>query len=521
MAQIHPIDIVGPGRFGLNTEKENTLLPPEWATLATNAVINRAGRLGARKGWADQTTNAIASTPTIDVLHEYVQEDSTKFVITAAGNLIFKGISDYTDAANDITSSTAPTADHWQFVNFNNKVLGFQKGHAPIEWSGSGDFTDAIYTGTGPDGNCASASFGRVWAADADLQTIRYTALLDDTDYSTGSGGGTINMRNVWTNGTDEIVAIAAVGANLVVFGRNHIVLWADGSGSEIGITPSQLEVVDTIEGTGCIARDSVVATGEGDLIFLSKTGLQSLTRVIQSKSNPTVILTKNIRSEFQTVIAAEIAADAKLDAVRAVHSPSEGLYVINFPSEAVQYVLDTNHPFQDEEGDVVFPITKWVIGGAPAAMLVRDNGDFLLGSAGVVGKYSGTLDNADTFTLQFDTGWLNFGEQLNHRLKIMKDLIGLVTIGGEGTVKWQWYFDFVDTANFVSFTYSAVSSAEFNVAEFNIAEWGGGVTLQRRSFPAHGEGQFIKLGVEVVINGFDVVIQQISIAPKIGRQVN
>ena len=177
MAQIQPIDLVGPGRFGLNTERKNSLLGEQWATKALNAVINRQGRLGARKGWSDQTTNAIAATPTIDVVHEYVQQDGTKFVISTAGNKVYKGITDYTDANNDITSSTAPTDDHWQFINFNNKVLGFQRDHTPIEWSGSGDFTDASYTGTGPDGNCAAGAFGRVWAADADLQTIRYSAV--------------------------------------------------------------------------------------------------------------------------------------------------------------------------------------------------------------------------------------------------------------------------------------------------------------------------------------------------------
>jgi hypothetical protein len=53
----------------------------------------------------------------------------------------------------------------------------------------------------------------------------------------------------------------------LVVFGKNHIVMWADKAGSEIGLDPTALEVVDTIEGTGCIARDSVAVTGEGDII--------------------------------------------------------------------------------------------------------------------------------------------------------------------------------------------------------------------------------------------------------------
>ena len=220
MGQIQAIDLVAPCAYGLNTEKQNQLLAPVWATTALNAVINRSGRVASRKGWASQTTTAISGTPTIDVLHEYIQEDRTSTILSTANNKIYKNITDFSDAANDITSSTAPTADHWQFINFNNKVLGFQRGHTPITWSGSGDFTDASYTGTGPDGNAAVAAFGRVWAADADLQTIRVSSLLDETDYSAASGGGTIDMSSIWTQGMDEIVALAAVGANLVVFGK-------------------------------------------------------------------------------------------------------------------------------------------------------------------------------------------------------------------------------------------------------------------------------------------------------------
>src|SRR5690606_19589322 len=150
MAQIQPVDIVAPARFGLNTEAASTLLAPQWATKALNAVINRAGRVAARKGWASQTSAGIAGNHSIDVLHEYLQEDGTSTIICAANNKIYKNITDFSDADNDITSSTAPTADHWQFVNFNGSVLGYQRGHTPIEWPGSGSFTDQSFTGTGP-----------------------------------------------------------------------------------------------------------------------------------------------------------------------------------------------------------------------------------------------------------------------------------------------------------------------------------------------------------------------------------
>lgn len=516
MANIIPIDIVAPGAKGLNSEAANTLLAPQWATIALNAVVNRSGRLASRKGWTDVATNAISGTPTIDTLFEYLDESGNAVLISCANNKIYKNL-DFTDAANDITSTTAPTADHWKFVNFNGKVLGFQRGHTPIERS-SGDFTDASYTGTGPDGNTAVAAFGRVWAADADLQTIRYSTLLDDTDYSTS--GGTIDMSSVWTNGMDEIVALAVIGSNLVCFGKNHIVLWADGSGSEIGLDPTAIEVVDTIEGTGCIARDSVASTGEGDMIFLSRHGVQSLGRVIEQKNNPIKALSKNVRSEMQEAITSSRSVDAELDRVRAVHSPEEGLYIINFPSIDKQFVFDTEHAFEDDFGDVVFPVTTWILGGSIAGMVSTVAGNLYLGSAGVVGKYTGSDDNGSAYDFQFESGWLDFGDpQINHRLKMLKEILASVKIG-DGTLTWTWEFDFSGTTLSRLVTYTGGTSAEFNVAEFNIGEFSGGVAIQRRNIAAHGEGQFLKLGATASVNGFDIVLQHMSVSPKLGRMV-
>ena len=517
MARIQPIDIVAPGRYGLNKEAASTLLAPLWATTAHNAVINRSGRIAARRGWANQTTTGITGSKQIDVLFEYLDKPGNSVIITTADNKIYKNITDYSDSNNDITSSTTPSNDHWQFINFNGKVLGFQRGEVPIVRT-SGDFADASYTGTGPDGNCAVAAFGRVWAADGDLQTVRYSVLLDDTDYSTANGGGTLDMSSVWTNGMDRIVAIAAIGSNLVVFGNNHIVMWADGSGSELGLDPTNMVVVDTIEGTGCIARDSIQNTGEGDLLFLSRHGVQSLGRVIQFKSNPITTLTKHVRGDIVEAITQQRASDAQFDQVRATHSPAEGLYIINFPVLDKQFVIDTQHAFIDDEDEEVFPITTWQLGGTIVALLTLSTGVTYFGSTGVVGKYAGQSDNSLAYGFEFTTGWLDFGE-LNHYIKMLKEIQASVSIG-DGTLVWNWEFDFNSTKLTRSVTYTGGVVAEYNIAEYSIGEYSGSAVIQRKLIAAHGEGQFLRLGVTATVNGFDVVVQHMSVAPKIGRMV-
>ncbi|MHA2069323.1 MAG: hypothetical protein ACXABY_33600, partial [Candidatus Thorarchaeota archaeon] len=504
---------------GLNKEKEFNLLGPEWATEATNCVISRGGRIASRKGWADQTTNPITGTKTIDVLHEYINKAGTQTMICVADNKIYKDIDDFTDAANLIPSTTTPTADNWQFINFNGKVIGFQIGHAPIEWSGSSVFTDQSYTGTGPDGNCAVGAFGRVWAADADLQTIRYSVLLDDTDYSAGNGGGTIDMSSVWTNGMDQITAIAALGSNLLVFGKRHIVIWADGTGSEIGIDPTNMYVADTIEGTGCIARDSIQAIGEGDLFFLSRHGVQSLKRVIADKNNPITSVTKSIKGLLAGYLVTERAASANLIAVRSVHSPENSLYLLLLPTLDIMIAVDTRQPFEDEDGDMVYPITTWEVGGTIRSLVSRENGDLLLGSSGVVGKYSGDLDDTSSYDMNFWSAWLDLG-QLNERLKMLKEFSAIIQIGGTGSATYKWEFDFLGDSSSKTIAYSAPTGAEYNVAEYSIGEYSGTLTIQRKSFPGVGQGQFIRVGASIAINNFNFVIQQLQLIPAVGRLV-
>jgi hypothetical protein len=517
MPQLQPITLVAPGSWGLNKEAEYNLLEPQWATDAENCVIARGGRIASRSGWANQTGTAIAATPSIDVVFEYIEKDGTKVILSCAGNKIYKEFSDYTVAGNNITSTTAPSADNWQFVNFNDYVIGVQKGHNPIQWQNSSVFTDISFTGTGYDGNCIHAAFGRVWAADADLQTLRYSSLLDHTDMS--STGGVIDMSSVWTKGMDEIVAITSLGSNLIVFGRNHIIIWADGSGSEIGLNPTNIYVADTIEGTGCIARDSVQQIGEGDVWYLSRHGVQSLGRVIADKNNPLVSITKNVKSYLLGFMGTEIGADAKLDAVRSTFSPEEGFYLLILPSVDRMFCIDTNNKFQDpRDGEMSYPVTDWTMGGSIKCACTRQNGDLLFGSAGILGKYGTDADNTSAFTMSYWGAWLDLGVELNTRLKILKELSAIIQIGGSGSATYRWEFDFLGDSSSKIIAYAAPTSAEYSVAEYSIAEYSGALTIQRKNFPGVGQGQYIRVGASISINGFNFVLQQLQLIPKLGR---
>lgn len=520
MSQIAPIVLVAPGSRGLNTERSGDLLSPQWATEARNCVLSNGGRIAARKGWANQTATPITDLEQIDVIHEFIMDDGTVEVISAADNKIYKNITDFTVAGNDITSSTAPTADNWQFVNFNDKCIGFQAGHTAIVYTGTGDFANiTAATGTLPAGNAVCAAYGRVWASHSDKQTLYYSALLDETKWAEADGGGAIDMRKIWTKGMDEIVAVAAFNGALVVFGRNHIVLWTDGQGNQLGVDPTLLYVADVVEGTGCIARDSVQPIGEGDLMYLSRHGLQLLGRVIMQKSNPVSNVTKNIRTYFTDAVSNERGTDATLARTRSVYNPETGFYLLLMPDTERAFVVDVTHPFQDDDGEASYAVTEWQFVNFPTAAASRKNGDLLFGFNGSVGKYSGTDDDGSAFDLEFMTGWLDLGEA-NARLKLLKEVSSIVNIGGGATLVWKWEWDFSGTELTKSTTYTAPGSAEFGEAEYSVDEYSGGLTVQRKTVPGRGQGQFIRVGVTASINGYDLVLQQIQLVPKVARLV-
>jgi hypothetical protein len=59
---LQPVSITAPGFFGLNNQDSGIDMNPAFALQAYNAVIDRYGRIGARKGWSYVTTSGGTST---------------------------------------------------------------------------------------------------------------------------------------------------------------------------------------------------------------------------------------------------------------------------------------------------------------------------------------------------------------------------------------------------------------------------------------------------------------------------
>lgn len=509
-AQLQPIDLVAPGFLGLNLAQASNILSPQFATQAQNCVIDSSGRLAARQGYVDQTTTEITSTPNVETLFEYRQGDGTRSLICAWDGGIANSIDD--PEGNDISGSVTDTSGRWWMQNFNDKVIAFQDGQKPIVYTGTGNFATVVESGgTAPTshegiGMCA---YGRVWGVDSDGVTVKYSGLLDETDWN-GSGAGSIDFSNIWTAGTDTITAIIAFNGDIVVFGKNHIIFITDGQGSSIGVDPNNIYVADVINGTGCLSQWSIQHVGESDLLFLSRNGVQSLQRVVLQKSNPITTQSKNVRTELMGDARAEDA-----NAISSFYSPKDGFYGITFPTAGRTWILDQRFNYQDKQGDQLAIVTAWTL--APSSWCVRDNDDLLLGVAGNVGLYNGNDDDGASFRFVYQSPWLDLGEGLANRLKILKRIGAILFVQDEADILFKWGVDFSQDFNTSTKSVMGDGGAEWGVGEWGIAEFSGGLSLRILRVNARDTGQYFRLGIEGDITG-TFAVQQLELFAKIGR---
>lgn len=507
--QLQPIDLVTPGFRGLNTAQAGSILSPAYCTQSDNAIIDSSGRLAARDGVTDITTTPISPAATIKTLHEYKQEDGDLIPIVAWDGGISNALAD--PEGSDISGAVTDADGTWRFQNFNNLVLGFQQGLTPIVYNGTGTFATIVpSSGTAPTGEVALCAFGRVWGMAADGQTIKYSATLDHLDWG-GAGAGQIDMSNIWTQGTDIVSALAEFNGTLVVFGRKHIVFFGDGNLGVLGISPTQLAVVDIISGTGCLTQYSLQPVGEADLLFLAPEGIQSLSRVIQEKSNPITTLTKYIRDDLLVAVRLE-----NVRGIRSTYNPILAAYVLSMPVSNTTWVLDQRRRWTDDDGDELSTPTRWTIG--PTAMYTRQDGSLILSiEDGYVSQYSGANDRGTKFRFIYQSPWLDLGEQVGNYLKILKRLGAIIFVTSETSIIFKWSVDFRTDFRSNVVTVLGDASAEWAEGEFGEAEFGGSLALRIIKIPARHKGQYYRLGIEADVEG-EFALQQSEMFAKVGR---
>jgi hypothetical protein len=533
--QLNTASIAAPGFYGLNLQESSITLSSGFALKAQNCVIDRYGRIGARRGWIplNATNSDLGSNPIESMIEVVDGGDNT--IISAGNNKLFTGRTTLTqrlvrNADNSGNATYTITGNNWQMVampygdvnDFQPHAYLAQAAHPMLVWhelpvsggdphdhdSGTFGFQRVGDVGTLPANhstasftpNAAFSGYGRIWVGNiaGDTQTVYFSDLLRGTDFTTGSAGF-LNLQEVFPNG-DSIVAIAGHNGFLVIFGRNNIAIYAN------PIDTSSLILQDVIYNVGCVARDSVQNTGM-DILFLSDGGVRSLARVIQEKSLPMNDISKNVRDDLM----ANVFSETDFGKIKSVYYDRDAFYLLSLPTTRFVYCFDTRSRLQDGAARV----TIWD-NMEPKAFCVTQAKELLIGKPSYIGKYFGHSDNSTTYRMQYYTNYFDF--DASTKLKILKK-IGWVLIGGTNqSIAVKWGFDYTEGYQATTYTLATATVSEYNLGEYNIAEYSSGIVLDRFAVNAGGQGTIMQLGLEADINGNPLSIQKIDIAVKAGK---
>lgn len=534
---LEPIVIRAPGFGGLNLEGEDVVPAAQFAKVANNLFFDKSGRLSARKGFSQLLDEAgVDAVESIFVLDNAID----RLIIFAGSGKIYITNAGF-DTAYDITPSITITANKWQFQMFADdgnlttastafRVIGAQADHKLIEYAlpanfptSAGQFTEVTH---GPHSNddhrAISSAFGRIWAAIDSGRVIEYSRLLKVA--FNGAGSGVINIlanESALRNGFDSITAIAPLEDNLVVFLKDSIVIW---DGPE---DPASMTIVKTVQGVGCVARDSIQQIGN-DLVFLSRDGLRSLRKSLVEANFGLTDLSRPVRTQFLIDVA------NKEDVIRSAYYPEDGIYILLIPGGANGkcYVFDFKRRFEDGMPRV----TTWT---APHwNSIYYHQGDLFVGHNERIGTYAGYYDHSGAsattpYAMEYLSLNVDFGTP---RMKMLKRFNMIVQGSPNQIISADRAFDFSGSVQGSSVSIPATSSisefqetdtASSSVHEFcsdaqvdsgTFAQFGSGAETHELAGTLSGSGEVVSLGVNSTVQGNPVAIEQLTYYATQGR---
>jgi hypothetical protein len=594
--------IQAPGFYGLNLQDSSVQLSSGFALEANNCVIDKYGRIGARKGWTPVNTTPTSPAGAFRTIFEFVKADGN-VVISAANNKLYTGTTTLTEAkvfnthfhtgtysqsgttvtvtitshgytvgtqlyltigtgtfpsgyytvatvvggnsftvtaaasattsgtvtgCIDVLTSYAISADNWQIASMpygtgptasahailaqkDHPILVYHKlgtsSHTHQDGYGLqrlGDIGNvpSAHTVTSFKPNCALSAYGRLWVAGMidDPQTVYFSDLQDPSNWQTGTAGY-LDISAVIPTG-DPITALAQYNNFLIIFCKRHIVVYANAD------DPANLTLSDVIMGTGCIARDSIVAVSGTDILFLSATGVQSLQRVIQEKSLPFRDVSKNVRDDLLSNANSEL-----VDNIKAIYYSTDAFYLLSIPSTNTVYCFDTRGSL--ETGAARATIWREI---TPTAFCVTENRDLYIGKAGYIGKYYGQDDNSAAYRMSYYTNYFDMEQPAS--LKILKK-VNIITIGGSAqALVMKWGYDYTANYNSGTVVLDAQTVSEYGIGEYNIATYNNGIVLDTAQMQTTGAGKVVQLGFESDINGSPLSVQKIDFSIKLGKNI-
>jgi hypothetical protein len=222
MKQIKTATIAAPGFLGLNTQESSIQLSSGYALKAQNCVIDRYGRIGARRGWTpvnSAVNTDLGAANAVEFIFEMIDGGGNQ-TISAGNNKLFTGT---TTMTTKTVRTQANTADVSYTITGNN----WQAAALPY-----GDGADAI---------------SHAYVVQTGHPVLVYHNL------PTPGTGATFSVTTV-SSGAITAVSVTAAGSG---YGVGDVLTMSGGSGSGAKLT------VATLSGTG-VATVTISTAGTG-----------------------------------------------------------------------------------------------------------------------------------------------------------------------------------------------------------------------------------------------------------------
>jgi len=510
--------LVAPAFLGLNTQESSVANDPRFALEANNCVIDEFGRLGARKGWIYRTTSGGTGTNLLG-MHPFIDVTDSKNIISWNATGFYKGFTSLSSLT--VTTTDTISAGNWQAVTLNDKAYFFQGGYKPLYYTNetTADEFEAIenhadWDDTAPPlANIAMSAFGRLWAADTPTNktTVYFSDLLNGARWGSGSAGS-LNVAGVLPKGSDVITGLAEHNGYLIIFCRDNIIIYSDQDSFQASFDVNTLRLVEVISGVGCIARDSIQNLGN-DVVFLSATGLRSLGRVIQEKSQPLNDLSKNVRDTFMDIVNRE----SDFGLIKSVYFPEDAFYLITLPEAQTQFVFDTRGTLEDAS----LRVTTWNnLDHTDYVYDAKDKALYLTQADGIA-EYTSYQDNGVRYTMSYFTNHFDLGSANVNKILKKAAVTAIGSSGQDFALKVG--YDYQTSYFSTPFTLKEITAAEYGIAEYGanaatVAEYNLGVSLDRLDSQVSGSGDIVQIGIEAHIDGAQLSVQKLDVYAKQGR---
>jgi hypothetical protein len=537
------ITLTAPGFLGLNLEDAPIDMDQRHALEADHAVIDRFGRLGARKGFDTFLTGGMPDSSAVVESLGVVVDGGVERVIagvsTTGGNFIWE----ISDLGGTPTATQLSLPVGYTLSSANVQIISYA-GYGIIAGGGeilylSGGVLDVISNGPSfilpqddsgvavatLDFDTGTAAYGRLWMSGGSggEETIYYSSLNNPFQWYDGRAvpanafntGGIIDVFESWPSGRDRIVDVVAHNNLLIVFGRSSILVYGNPQGDPAAA--GGIYLADTIKNIGLVDRDATVSDGR-DILFVDDTGLRSLGRTIQEQSAAIGDLTRTVRTAFQRELQ-KLAFDSARG-VELVYDPNNSFVLIILRGSKDVWVADTRMPLPDGS----LRITRWP--GAPLACGVYVESDNLLmlgcESGAPVAAYRENKDfGTSSYNFVYASPILSFGDPV--RSKFVKQIDYTVVSGldeSTATGSWEYYgIRPYEKDKFITLDGGVASLYDDASFKFNDATFGQGSEIIRSyRINADGSGENVSVKFASTIDNTLCSQQQVNIQALLGR---